>query len=317
MPDLTLKPVLFENIVVGERFLDQLVTIDDNYVKAHAFATDDYHPWHFSGDGSPFGRRVAPSTALLNELLRLLNTLYDPHFDRGLHQREEFWIESPAFVGEIVRLSGGITGTYTRRGRNYFVAEAEARSEADGRLILRHVAIEAAEVGDPSKLGGGTAESASSTSRQIVGVYPADAVAVDSITAGTPVGTPLPIIHKHLDQSQVAVYSNVAAFWRTPHTDIEVATAEGLPGTIAQGMMEASYVAELGLKAFGPSWFTTGHGELAFIGPMYPGMGIDVKAVVSAVGAGPAGDRTEIETWVEDSATGAKICVGWLDAIAQ
>lgn len=310
-----LKPVLFENIVVGERFHDQLVVIDDHYVKAHAFATDDYHAWHMSGSGSPFGDRIAPSTALLNDLLRLLNTLYDPHFDRGLHQRESFWLHSPARLGETVRLSGGITETYARRGRNYFVAEAEARSAEDDRLIIRHVAIEAAEVGDPARLGAGTAESTAGPSRRVEGVYPADATPVEAVDAATPVGSPLPILRKRIHQDQIAVYSNIASYWRTPHTDIEVARAEGLPATIAQGLMEASYIAELALTAFGRPWFESGHAELSFIAPMFPGMEVDVKAVVAAVAPEGDGTRVELETWVEERESGDKLCVGWADAL--
>lgn len=311
----TLKPVLFENIVVGERFLDTVIAIDDHYVKAHAFALDDYDPWHFTGEGSPFERRIAPSTALLNDLMRLLNTLYDPHYDRGLHQREEFWLSSPAFVGESVRLSGGITGTYTRRGRNYFVAEAEARSEADGRLILRHTSIETADVGDPARLGAATTESNAGPSRRIAGIYPMDREPVRAVTADTVVGTPLVVIPKLIHQSQMAVYSNIESYWHTPHTDLRVALEEGLPSTIAQGMMEASWAAELGLAAFGRAWFQTGHGDLAFVGPIYPGTEMRIMGVVSAVRQLETGTWVELDVWIEDATTGSRLAVGWLDAV--
>lgn len=309
-----LKPVLFENIVVGERFHDVVLTIDDQYVKAHAFAVDDYHPWHMTGEGSPAGR-IAPSTALLNDLLRLLNTLYDPHHDRGLHQREEFWIVSPVRVGETVRLAGGITSTYAKRGRNYFVAEAEARSEDDGRLLIRHTAIEAAEVGDPGRLGGGLAEQTGSPARRIRGEYPADRAPARHLDAAAEIGTPLPVLEKSLHQSQIAVYSNIAAHWHTPHTDLAVAREEGLPDTIAQGLMEASYVGELALDAFGEAWLRSGHAELAFVGPMFPGMRVATYGVVSD--RRPAGDGTwvEAEVWVQDADSGAPLCVGWIDAV--
>ncbi|HEY4225559.1 MAG TPA: MaoC/PaaZ C-terminal domain-containing protein [Pseudolysinimonas sp.] len=308
-----LKPVLFENIVVGERFDDVIVTLDDQYVKSHAFATDDYHPWHMTGEGSPAGR-IVPSTALLNDLLRLLNTLYDPHHDRGLHQREEFWIASPARLGETARLSGGITDTYTRRSRNYFVAEAEARAESDGRLLIRHFAIEAAEVGDPSRLGSGLTES-TTTARRISGDYPADRRPVAPITAGVTVGTPLPVLVKRVHQSQIAVYSNIAEHWHTTHTDRRVALEEGLPDTIAQGLMEASYIGELALTAFGEPWLQSGHAELAFVGPMFPGMTVEVRGVVSDSAPRGGGAWVEIEVWVADAANGAQLCVGWVDAV--
>jgi acyl dehydratase len=308
-----LKPVLFENIVVGERFDDTVVVLDDQYVKSHAFATDDYHPWHMNGDGSVRGR-IVPSTALLNDLLRLLNTLYDPHHDRGLHQREEFWIESPALVGETARLSGGITNTYSRRGRNYFVAEAQARAEGDGRLLIRHVAVEAAEVGDPSRLGGGSTESTTTAGRRISGSYPTDRDPESPVTAAVALGTPLPVIIKRVHQSQLAVYSNIAQHWHTPHTDLAVALEEGLPNTIAQGLMEASYVGELALLAFGEAWLHGGHAELAFVGPMFPGTTVEVHGVVTDSAARESGTWVEIEVWVADAATGTHLCVGWIDA---
>jgi acyl dehydratase len=311
---MTLKPVLFENIVVGERFHDVVLTIDDQYVKAHAFAVDDYHPWHMTGEGSPVGR-IAPSTALLNDLLRLLNTLYDPHHDRGLHQREEFWIASPARVGETVRLSGGNTTTSDTRRPTSAAPAAPARSEDDGRLLIRHVAIEAAEVGDPSRLGSGLAEQTGSPSRRIAGDYPTDRAPVRGLDAAVEVGTPLPVVEKTLHQSQIAVYSNIAAHWHTPHTDLAVAREEGLPDTIAQGLMEASYVGEVALDAFGEAWLHSGHAELAFVGPMFPGMRVATYGVVTDRRPVENGTWVEAEVWVQDADAGDRLCVGWIDAV--
>lgn len=311
-----LKHVVFEQIEVGETFGPIRVVVDDGYVKQHAFALDDYHPWSM-GDGGPDGVRIAQSTALLADLLRLLNESFDPHFDRGLHQRELWWVDSPVAVGEEVELRGAVTETYWRRGRPYFVVEAQARAVSDGRSVLRHRAIEAVGIGDPAALGGGSSaeEQSGAPSRRIAGVRPDSApVAMPLDPATVRPGMLLPPLLKNPRQAQVSVYSNVAAFWHTTHTDLAVAQAEGLDRPIAQGLMEAGYVAELAMSAFGAPWLTGGHGEVAFVAPMFPGDEVEVVGVVSAVESRDGGTWVEIECWVENTADGTRLCVGWVDA---
>ena len=65
-----LKPVLFEQLELGEAFGPVRVVADDAYVKQHAFAADDYHPWSMGGT-APDGTRVVQSTALLAEVDRV------------------------------------------------------------------------------------------------------------------------------------------------------------------------------------------------------------------------------------------------------
>jgi acyl dehydratase len=310
-----LKPVRYELFEIGERFGPTEVLVDDHFIKKYAFTVDDYHPWSFDEQASPFGARVGQAAILLGDLLRLLNTRYDPFQDFGLHQREQVWFESPVQIGERVQLSGQIVETFVKRGRGYFVTDAVARSMRDGRTIVRHRAIEAAEIGDPSRLGGGSA--APSTGRRIAGVYPGDRDVASVASATVAVGTPLPPLRKVISQEQMSVYSNVQEFWRTTHTDLDAARSQGLQGTLAQGLMAAAYVSQVATGFFGPAWFTTGHLDLAFVAPLGPGTQVRVLGVVSDVREVDGASRVEIETWVERCSDSAKIAVGWADAEAR
>ncbi|MEV1286311.1 hypothetical protein [Micromonospora sp. NPDC049679] len=305
-----LKAVRYENFEVGEKFGPIDLLVDDHFIKSYAFTVDDYHAWSFDERVSPFGERVGQAAILLGDLLRLLNTRYDPFQDFGLHQREQVWFSSPVRMGERVRLTGEVVETYVRRGRGYFVTDAEARSLEDGRLIVRHRAIECAEIGDPDTLGGGSAPA--SNARRVAGVYPTDREIVRVAGPGLAVGSPLPSLRKVVHQEQMSVYSNVQGFWRTTHTDLAAAQSQGLETTLAQGLMAAAYISELATGFFGPAWFTTGHLDLAFVAPFGPGEEVRVLGVVSDV---PENDgRVEIETWVERASDGSKIAVGWADA---
>ena len=304
-----LKPVEYEQLVVGEEFGPVRVVVDDAAIKQHAFALDDYA-------ALVDGAGLAHSSLLLADLLRLLNLRYDPHHDRGLHQREEFWVAAPLPAGTEVELHGVLTGIAWRRGRPYFTVEAEARRVDDGSLVLRHRAVEAVGIGDPSALGGGSSrDDGASASRRITGELPDAAAVALPLGADVAVGDRIPALGKRPTQTQVSVYSNVGAFWRTTHTDLEVARAEGLDRPIAQGLMEAAYLAELAHAAFGAPWLTTGHADIAFIAPMFPGDAVTAVGRVSAVEPRDDGRRVEIECWIESDATGAKLAVGWVDAV--
>jgi len=301
-----LKPVEYEQLVVGEEFGPVRVVIDDAAVKQHAFALDDY-PRDFG---------TAHSSLLLADLLRLLNLRYDPHHDRGLHQREEFWIAAPLATGTEVELHGSLTAVEWRRGRPYFTVEAEARRVDDGSLIIRHRAVEAVGIGDPAALGAGTSrDDGAAASRRITGELPEVPDAPLPLGPAAAVGDRIRAVRKRPTQTQVSVYSNVGAFWRTTHTDLEVARAEGLDRPIAQGLMEAAYLAELAAGAFGDAWLTSGHADIAFIKPMFPGDAVTAVGRVSAVRPRDGGRWVEIECWVESDETGAKLAVGWVDAV--
>lgn len=306
-----LPPVDFALIDVGTELGPLELEADEHYLRKYGFAVDDPLAWA-EPSASPFGEPVVPAAAPLADALRLLNTRFDPNQDVGLHQREEAWFHSPIRVGEPLTLSGTITDTYVRRGRGVWVTDAEVRSRSDGRLILRHRATESAGIGDPAKLGGGTSRD-EERPRRVTGVVAPDAQMVRGPLAPVAPGAVLPSLTKTVRQAQMSVYSHVEQFWRTTHTDLATARAEGLPGTLAQGLMTASYVSELATQFFGPWWFLSGHLNLAFTAPVGADEELVVTAVVVDVRQESDGRWIECEAWVA-RADGTRVCLGWIDA---
>ncbi|TAM66944.1 MAG: hypothetical protein EPN48_14835 [Microbacteriaceae bacterium] len=306
------KPVEFELMEVGEQLGPVEFDIDEHFVKSVAFAIDDYGAWHL-GPSSPFGRPIAHASALLCDLLRLLYTRYDPDQDRGLHQHEEFTLHSPVFIGERVRLTGKFVEKYVKRGRGYVVTEAEARTVADDRLIMRHRATETTDIPANSELRD-TPREAAAASRRVGGVLPPDHDLVEALSPGIAVGTPLRGLTKTVHQDQMSIYSGAHLFWHSIHTDRDVAIESGMKDTVAQGLMLACYVSEWATGLFGPSWFQSGWMTLSFLSPVFPEDTVSVFGVVTGVREGPTGATVELETWVETH-EGVKAAVGWFSGL--
>ena len=307
-----LREATFEAMEVGETLGPVQLDIDDHFIKSFAFTTDDYHPWSMV-ETSPFGGRVGHAGILVPELLRLLNTKFDPNTEVGLHQKEEVWFHSPVHVDERVVLSGAFTDKYVKREKGYIVTDAEARSLKDDRLIVRHRSIEIARVEPGTHLG---SSSGAPPARRVIGEYPEDRDPVERVTRSTPPGAPVRGPVKWIHQDQMSVFSNVQSFWHNIHTDIRVARGAGFPSTLAQGLMETMYVSELGTKLFGPSWFTTGWTLMTFLQPVFPGDELVTKGVVLGPPADSGEDRVELEFWIENQ-DGVKAAVGWLSAEAS
>jgi len=307
-----LKDATFEAMEVGEELGPIELVVDDHYVKRFAFCVDDHHPWCVGG-GSPFGGRVGHAAILVPELLRLLNTRYDPNTEVGLHQKEEIWFSSAVHLDEPVILTGSFVDKYVKRDKGYIVTDAEARSRVDGRLLVRHRSIEIARVDPDVNLGGGSSVPAGDA-RRVEGVFPDDREPVARARADLPVGTPVIGPAKRVHQDQMSVFSNVQAFWRNIHTDLDVARKAGSDRTIAQGLMESIYISELGTSFFGRSWFETGWTFHTFVHPVYADDVLETRAVVCGRPESPAGPRLELEVWLENQ-DGVKVAVGWLSAV--
>ena len=307
------KPVEYELMEVGEVLGPVEIDIDSHFIKSAAFTVDDYHEWHV-GTSSPFGRPIAHGAALLCDLLRLLYTRYDPDRDRGLHQREEFTLHSPVFLGERVRLTGRFVEKYVKRGRGYIVTEAEARTVGDDRLIIRHLATETTDIPADSTREDTPREAG--PSRRVNGVFPADRDVITELTADVQVGDPLRGPVKTIHQDQMSVYSGAHLFWRSIHTDRAVAVDSGMKDTVAQGLMEASYLSEWATTLFGKSWFETGWASLSFLAPVYPGDTVSVFGVVSDLKDAEGGTTVELEVWVENQ-DGVKAAVGWFSGLLE
>lgn len=300
----SLKEATFEAMEVGEQLGPIEIVVDDHYVKQFAFAVDDYAP---ISDGVATGAHAA---ILVPELLRLLNTRYDPNTEVGLHQREEVWIHSLPKVGERVTLVGEFVDKYVKRGKGYIVTDASARSAEDGRLLVRHRSTEVARVEEGVEMGAG---SASKPRRAVKGEFPEGVEPAREASPGLAPGTPVLGPAKTLHQDQMSVFSNAAAFWRTIHTDPAAAAKAGSEQTIAQGLMEAMYVSELGARFFGAEWARSGWMSVAFLAPVFAGDELRTKAVVAEPESREDPERLELEVWVENGA-GAKAAVGWIGA---
>ena len=307
-----LRDASFEAMEVGERLGPVRRVVDDHMIKWCAFTTDDYNPWCLTGAGSPFGGRVGHAAILVPDLLRLLNTKFDPNTEVGLHQKEEVWFDSPVHVGEEVELTGAFVDKYTKRGKGYVVTEAEARSAEDGRLIVRKRSTEIARIEPGTELG---SKSAPEPSRRVDGVLPNDRPVADAITGVTEIGTPVIGAEKVVHQDQMSIFSNVQAFWRNLHTDLDTARHAGFETTLAQGLMETMYLSELGTSLFGAAWFSTGWTQMIFVAPVRPGDRLRPQGVVTERADVDGGTRVELEVWIENQDR-EKTVVGWLSAVA-
>lgn len=308
-----LRDASFEAMEVGETLGPVRLVVDDHMIKWCAFTTDDYLPWALTGEGSPFGGRIGHAAILVPDLLRLLNTKFDPNTEVGLHQKEEVWFSSPVRLGEEVELRAAFVDKYTKRGKGYIVTEGDARAVSDGRLLVRKRSTEIARVDADVELG---SRSAPSPSRQVTGEWPEDRPVASVVSAQTAPGTRVLGPMKHVHQDQMSVFSNVQAFWRNIHTDVDAARAAGFDSTLAQGLMETMYLSQLGTQIFGASWFTSGWMQTIFVGPVRPEDRLETRAVVIATEpAADRGARIELEAWIENQAA-EKTAVGWLGALA-
>lgn len=310
MTGSALLEATFDAMHVGDELGPIEIDIDDDYIKRAAFSVDDYNPWYFQPD-NPFGSRVAPAAALVVDLLRLLNTKFDPNSEAGLHQKEEIWLGSPARLGDRVVLTGRFVDKYVKREKGYIVTDAEARSVVDGRLLVRHRSTEIAHIEPGTQLG--TTSSAPGSERRVEGIWPTGVVPIEQLHRDAEPGTPVIGPRKHVMQAQMSVFSNVQAFWRSIHTDLEAAHRAGLPATLAQGLMESLYLSEFGTQLFGAPWFMTGWMLTSFLQPVFSGDWLEPRGVVVDRRPSANGVEFELETWLENQ-DGKRTAVGWITA---
>src|SRR5262245_61399468 len=245
-----LKESIYTCIAVPEDFGPREVTVDDHWVKRFAFAQDDYPDWSFVD--SPFGGRIGQPAILANELCTIFYEKYDMNTVVGLHTDEELWFDNPVRVGERVTITGRYTETYEKRGKGHVVLESQAHGEV-GRSLLRHRGVGIVRVDDGA--GGGRAEPPAR--RVSMSVLEGADVASRARLDLEP-GTPLRSLVKQMTPEQVAVYSNIGIYHRNLHNNLDVAHSAGLDRPIAQGEMQACYIAELATAFFGAAFLTSG-----------------------------------------------------------
>lgn len=306
-----LKPVDYSLMEIGEKLGPVKLKIDDHFLKWYSFCVDDNSKLKLSDDGKNY-YNVAPASSLVCDLLRLLYTKYDPNQDLGLHQWEEVEFFSPLIEGEEVELTGKFIDKYVKRGKVYFVTEASAHSMTDGRLIVKHIATETADINPSYKIGGRTAKEGEK--RWVKTEFPTDKKPIISLNKFTEVGTPLIGPIKKVYQDQISLFSNAQAFWRSIHTDLEVATKAGLETTVAQGLMETCYISEWATELFGVEWNRSGKISMTFLSPVYPNDILSIKGVLTSNTKKNDGHWIEIDFWIENQ-NGVKAAVGWLNIL--
>lgn len=300
-----LKEATFANMEVGEVLGPLRVTCDEHFLRSHAFAIADDVSWPIAPP-APSG----PASLLIPSLLRLLNTVYDPDTETALHQREEVWLHSPLRLGEEVEMKGRFVEKFTKRGKGYTVVEAAAHSLADGRSLITHRATEMTEMAGIEVAGG----SAAPPSRRVTGETDDSLEPVAAAAPDLPTRAPVVGFEKTFHQDQMAVFSNIAEFWHSIHTDLETARRAGSDRTIAQGLMETMQIAEFGVRFFGRErWAASGWTSMTFLAPIYAGDTLTLGGAVLGPQERADPERLELEVWM-DNQDGASTVVGWIGA---
>jgi acyl dehydratase len=247
-------------------------------VGRHLEAVANLHPWHHGP--SPFGGPIAPPTILGNLTLRLLET----HFrivPGTLHAKQQFRFLRVMPRDAVLRAEGAVRERYVRRDRRWVVFEA--RFAADG----------AGDVG------------VSDLTLCLPG--PSGAGAAGSGRLGAP-ASEFAVLAKPVTQAHMTLYSGEARSARegtSIHVFAEAARAQGLAGTVAQGLMTADYVSEMLTAALGEAWVDGGELSLAFVGPVLAGDTV----VPGGRTADREGPRPLFEVWCTNQ-RGAIVTIG-------
>ncbi len=304
-----LREPTFEAVRVGEPIGPVVVVADEHYRRNGCFAVDDYAPEYTSDD--PAAERLVPATAVARDLVALFCSVYDPSRVVGLHQKEEMWFHAPIRLGTTMRYTGRYTDKYERRGKGYVVFESEARDARDGTLLVRQISTEIMRVPERVTLGEG---SAPPDGERVRGVWPADVAPAIRASADVAVGTPIPPLVKTARQDQMSVFSGAGKQWFNIHTDVGIAQAAGFRDTLAQGMMETCWMAEMFARFFGQSWRRSGWIKAAFLRPVFRDDTLTCRAVVTGRTAEAAGTRLRMEVWAENQ-DDVMTAAGWASGL--
>src|SRR5215207_2345516 len=302
----TKKEALYELIEIPEPFGPVELVVDEQKVKAFAFAVDDYGDWYL-GSRSPFGGPIGHPLVLANDLLFLFYENYDGNTARGLHTHEQLTFCAPVRVGERVTISGAYVERYERRGQGYVVLEAVARGE-DGRDLVRHRGVEIMRAHAGSVVG--RRRVTVPAGRRVTCDVDSSLAPAEAARSGLAPRTPIAPLIKHVSQEQMYVFSWGGRGYRNVHTDPERAAASGLERTLVQAQQQVSFVTEAMTRFFGPGWLTSGELDMRFIAPAFAGDRLTVRGAVVGEKESRGGPGLELEVWVEREA-GSTTGLGW------
>ena len=304
-----LREPTFEAVQVNEPIGPVVVVADEHYRRNGVFAVDDYAPAYTASTGD---ERLVPATAVARDLVALFCSVYDPSRVVGLHQKEEVWFHAPIRVGTTMHYTGRYTDRSERRGKGYVVFESEARDAADGTLLVRQISTEIMRVPARVTLGEGSAKP---DGERVRGEWPAGVAPVARAAADLADGTPIPTLVKTARQDQMSVFSGAGKQWFNIHTDVGIAQAAGFRDTLAQGMMETCWMAEMLAGFFGADWRRTGWIKTAFLKPVFRNDVLTCRGLVTGRTQEGGGTRLHLEVWA-DNQDGVMTAAGWASGVA-
>ncbi len=305
----------FELVEIPELFGPRELRIDEQRIKAFAFAQDDYCSWHFAD--SPFGGPVGHAALLANELMQLYFERYriDVHEEGGgawleeAHVEETLWFRRPAFLGEAVAVNGRFVEKYVKDGHGAVVLEGDARA-ADGSVLMGHRAVEYFAMDGPTAAEGAPSGS-EPPMRRVRPVADASLEPARSAQLGLSPGTPIPALEKTISFPQQLVFSTLdhPSAQRSVHTDLAIARRAGLTAPLVQGQQLACHVSEAMTRFFGAAWYLSGWVRLKFLGQVCAGERITVGGAVHGDASRKGVEVLELDVWVRGE-SGAAVAVG-------
>ena len=305
-----LREPTYDEVVVDELIGPYRVVADEHYLRQASFALGQYGQAYHGGLGS-----LVPAAMVGRDLVALFCEVYDPSRTVGLHQKEEIWFHAPIPLGTVMEYTGRYTSKYERRGKGYTVFDCEARDSATGTLLVRQISTEIMRIPTGIQLGTGSAP-ADPGSPRVAAHWPAERTPVARATAGLHPGTPIVPLTKVARQDQMTVFSGGGRQWYNIHTDIDVAQKAGFRDTLAQGMMETCWVAEMLENFAGPDWHNSGWCKMAYLKPVFRGDEVTCRAIITAVEPADSGTKFHFEVWLENT-RGEITAAGWASCFTR
>lgn len=307
-----LKEPEFENLVIPEQFPIVKERIDDHKIKRFAFELNDYLPWAMNEEENPFGnKRIAHAALLTNDIVQLFTLAYKASKVIGLHTEVQMWMDSPAFIDEVVTLNGKYTDAYIRRGQGCVQLEASVTGE-DGRSIVRYKGIEILRTIPGSVAGRGSAK----PEKRVSGEIPENPHFIDVFDENTKVGDVLSPLKVNLTAEQAAVFSRVGEYVTNIHNNLEQSRKGNLRVPIVQGAQHYCTFPQLLTRVFGDAFFTSGWVRIKFLSPIKVFEPFETTGIITDIEELENGKKkVSLEIWDRKTTDGKLAAAGWASCI--
>jgi acyl dehydratase len=132
-PGENLKPMIYDELVVGEELPTLEMVIDEDLQGRYLVAVQDDNPWYYRD--SPWGGPITHHCLLDGSPMAAAMQRYEYPFG-WVHAKQETEFINPLPLGKPVRIVSKIVDKYIRRGRGYVVIESLVVDQ-DGVEIMR------------------------------------------------------------------------------------------------------------------------------------------------------------------------------------